>query len=241
MKLADDTYQAEIYTHEEPVGKEEDKKYAQPGAASAAAMRRAQNIMLLNHEIRTFGIATSANVPSAAIVTPWNTADGDPVTDISVARQAVFESCGLEANVVTLPRSVFEALKKNPTIKAAIKISDKDTRWPELLAALFDVDRVIVARAIINNANEGQPLDVAEIWGASVIVAHVDDQPDLQDLQAPSFGRTFIVADEQKPLGVEVDTYVDQRISSVIIRAQQWTAEKLTGAKAGFHLKNTIQ
>jgi len=164
MKLADDVYNAEVYTHEEPVGKEEDKKYAQPGAASAAATRRGQNILLLNHETRTFQIATSADVPSADIAVAWNTADASPAEDIAAARQAVFESCGLEANVITLPRSVFEALKQNPKIKDAVKISDKDTRWPELLAALFDVDRVVVARAIINNANEGQPIDVAEIW-----------------------------------------------------------------------------
>lgn len=74
-----------------------------------------------------------------------------------------------------------------------------------------------------------------------MIVAHVDDQPDMQDLQSPSFGRTFIVADAQRPDGVEIDSYTANRIGSTVIRAQQWTAEKLTAPKAGYHLKNTIQ
>jgi hypothetical protein len=239
-KLADDTYSAEIYGHEEPVSYEENAKYARFNAALEAGTRRAENVILLAHEIRAQQMATAASVPGAALSIPWTDSTSDPVTDVNAARKAVFYGCGLEANLITLPRAVFEALKLHPKIKEKIKISGTDSRWPQMLSALFDVDRVVVARALVNNANEGQTISAAEIWGASVIVAHVDDQPEAQDLQAPSFGRTFIVAGDATPLGVQVEHYDVPKIKSLIIRASQWTDEKITAPKAGYHLKNVL-
>jgi hypothetical protein len=252
-RLASDLYACELYGHEEPVGDPENKKYARPGAALAAATRRAEMIIMLGHEIRVQAMTTDASVPSAAIAVPWKDGASDPVGDVTTARNAIFGASALEANVIAMSRSVYEALKAHVAIKAAIKLSDSDARWPALLAALFDVDRLIVARAVVNNAQEGQAIQVSEIWAGSVVVAHVDTN---EDFEAPSFLRTFMVVDkpeqaddletvtkqilspgEAEMEGVNVELYRQENISSTIVRAEQWTAEKLTAPGCGFVLK----
>jgi hypothetical protein len=128
-------------------------------------------------------------------------------------------------------------LKRHPKIQAIIKISDGDSRWPALLAALFDVDKFAVAKGAVNMANEGQAFSLSEVWAANVVLAHVDS---TEDLQAPSFGRTFIVTDEESPDGISVETYDEEVISSLAVRALQHTAEKLTGAALGYRLYGVL-
>jgi hypothetical protein len=239
-KLGSDKYNCELYGHEEPVGDEESQKYARPGAALEAATRRGMNIILLAHELRVHDLATSATVPSAVVAIPWNDPASDPLGDVNAARKGVFYGCLQEANVMTISRTVFDTLKHHPEIKDVIKISDNDARWPQLLAAYFDVDRLLVARGIVNTANEGQAVNLSEIWGEDVILAHVDDNPD-GDLKTPSFGRTFAVVDEnEKPQGVKVSYYNQTKLKSTIVRADAWTDEKIAAPNGGFRLANVL-
>src|SRR6266850_2352212 len=70
-KLSNDKYACQPYGHEEPIGHEENSKYASPGQSQAAATRRGTNIMLLRHELSAYAKATSADVPSANVAIPW--------------------------------------------------------------------------------------------------------------------------------------------------------------------------
>jgi hypothetical protein len=191
----------------------------------------------MNHERRAFQMTTSAGVPSAVADIKWNDPASSPVADTKTARKAVFDGCGFDANVMVVSRTVYEVLKQHNEIKAAIKISSEDSRWPQLLAALFDVEQLVVAKAVINNAPEGQDADVSEIWDDSVVLAHVDLS---EDLKAVSFGRTFIVADEENPSGVTVEAYRQEELKSTVVRARQMTDEKLTAPAAGFCLKDVL-
>jgi hypothetical protein len=236
-KLSNDQYNTEQWAQEEPVGLEENAKYARPGAAMQVATRRLMRIILLGHEQRTMQQATGATVPNAAVAVPWTDAGSDPLGDTTAARKQIFGATGLQANVMTCPWTVFEALKQNQQIKDMIKISDKSSRWPELLAALFDVERFAVAKGVVNNANEGQAVSLSEVWADNVILAYVDM---TEDLKSPSFGRTWIVEDERTPTGVTVEVYGDEGTKSGNVRALQQTAEKLTGPKCGFRLHGTL-
>jgi hypothetical protein len=219
------------------VSDEENGKYARKGAAEEVATRRAETIILVNHELRVKAKATSADVPKASPAVKWDDAASNPMDDVKAARKAVFDGCGFDANVMVVGREVFEALKSNLAIKDRIKISDKDSRWPQLLGVLFDVEQFVVAKARVNLAQEGQALDMGLVWGDSVILAHVDT---LEDFKAVSFGRTFIHGDEKNPLGVTVEVYRQENISSNVVRAEQMTDEKLTAPAAGFHLEDVL-
>ena len=232
-KLAGDQYWAEIYGHEEDLGQEDLEKYASPRAAQEAVARRVHRVLLLGHELRVKALATSAPVSSAAVAIPWTNPVSDPLSDVAVVRQAIFVACAREPNVMTVPRTAFETLKAHPSIKALVKISTADARWPDLLAGVFDVERFAVARGTVNAANEGQPISLTEIWEDSVMLAYVDQ---TEDLRAPSFGRTFIVTDEDNPFGVKIEAFANDPNKALMVRASQITAEKLTALKCGYRL-----
>jgi hypothetical protein len=176
-------------------------------------------------------------VPSATVATPWTDVNSDPIGDVAAARQQIFNGSSMDANVMTAAWTVYEVLKRHPKIQAIIKISDGDSRWPALLAALFDVDKFAVAKGAVNMANEGQAFSLSQVWADNVMLAHVDT---TEDLQAPSFGRTFIVTDEESPDGISVETYDEEVLSALGVRALQHTAEKLTGAMLGYRLYGVL-
>ena len=134
---------------------------------------------------------------------------------------------------MTVSRAVHETLKDHPVIKAMIKISSKDSRWRQLLAALFDVERFEVSKGVVNIANEGQADEPKRDLADNVMLAHVDF---TGDLMAPASAARSSVTDEETPDGVSVETYGEELIAAATVRASQQTAEKLTGPGCGFRL-----
>jgi hypothetical protein len=116
---------------------------------------------------------------------------------------------------------------------------------------LFDVEHLIVVKAVLNSAPEGQPLAVEEIWGDNVTLAYVDRS---EDQEALSFGRTFVwsvpeselsesetetLSDEAKT-GVRATSYMTNDQVSLVVRAEQNTDEKLCAPKAGYVLEDVL-
>jgi hypothetical protein len=235
-RLSTGNFAGEQYAIEESVGLEENQKYSSPEQAEAVAFRHTTNVILIGREARSAALATGPNVPTAAPAILWSDPNADPFSDVAVGRQAVFYGCGREANVMTAGRETFEVLKKWAMARGLIKISDSDARWPQLLAALFDVERFVVARAVSDLANDGQAPNPEQIWGDSVIIAYVDQ---LGDFHEPSFGRTFC-ADKKTNLGVTLFGYLQTNIKAGIVRAEQTVAEVLTAPAAGFHFHNVL-
>lgn len=251
-KLSNDLFACEPYGLEEPVGREENQKYGSPGASAAAAARRLFNFMLLGMEQRVNTLCTGNAVPAAAVATPWTDPNSDPLGDVKAGREQIFYASAQEANVMTVSRDVYEVLKNNPQIKGMVKLSDGDARWPQLLAALFDVERFVVARGVVNQGNEGQANNLSLIWGDNVMLAHADTSADFK---APNFGRTFSfeedlsdrevaklnsLAKDAVALGIRLSNYEEVKIASGVIRAEQITAEKITGAILGYRLHGVL-
>lgn len=237
MKLGSDTYNCREFGHEEPVDDRERKKYARSFDADRAAMRRAVNILMMNHEIRVKDKATGAGVPTAGVGTKWNAANSDPVGDVDVAKDSIQKNTGMDANTMVISRDVFTVLKEHDAVIDKIKYSEKAIITPQLLAAVFGVENLLVAGTIENTAAEGQALTPNYIWGDSVVLAHVDPTPDLM---APNFGRTFGWVGEVGSEGVLIESYRQDEIRSDVHRARQDTDEKVIGSKAGYWISDVL-
>ncbi|HEY1170238.1 MAG TPA: major capsid protein [Verrucomicrobiae bacterium] len=237
MKISSDTYNCREFGHEEPVDDRERKKYARSFDADASAMRRAMNVLMVNHEVRVKAKATGASVPTSSPSTKWDSANSDPIADIETARASIHKNTGMEANTMVVSRDVFNILKEHDIVAEKIKYSERAIITPDLLAAVFGVEQFLVAGTIENTAQEGQAATPNYIWGDSVVLAHVQDTPDLM---APNFGRTFGWVGEVGQEGVVVESYRQDVIRSDVHRARQDVDEKIIGAKAGYHLSNVL-
>jgi hypothetical protein len=135
--------------------------------------------------------AASGNGTTTA--TYWNDdANGDPYTDVSNAQTTILQNTGFEANTLLLTYPVYQALRKHPLVIDRIKYTtraDASKITPELLAASFDVDRVLVSKAVYNTSLEGTAAPVYSfVNGKNALLCHSASSPGLM---TPTAGYTF--------------------------------------------------
>ncbi len=132
-----------------------------------------------------------SGVPAGGQFTQWNEAASTPIEDIRAGRRKVLESTGLMPNVIVLGRDVFDALLDHPDIVG--RLDRGQTSGPALvnkdaLAALFELDEVMVMDAIQNTAKEGQTAVHSFIAGKNALLAYRTPRPGIM---VPSAGYTF--------------------------------------------------
>lgn len=121
------------------------------------------------------GVATG---PSATQTIFWNDdANGDPFTDIALGQTTILQNTGYEPNVLVMSWPVYQALRKHPLIIDRVKYTQPggimaEDMTPQLLARAFDVDEVLVSKAVYNTAAEGAAGTYSFIVGKSALLCY---------------------------------------------------------------------
>lgn len=123
----------------------------------------------------------------------WNDdANSDPISDIETGKITILQNTGFMPNTLVLGYPLYSALRKNPLVIDRIKYTQNaaDVRNinESMLAALFDVDRVIVSRAVYNSAAEGAADSMQFIMGNDALLCYAAPTPGLM---VPSAGYIF--------------------------------------------------
>ena len=77
----------------------------------------------------------------------------------------------------------------------------------QLVAELFEVDRLIIGKAKYNSANKNQTASYSYVWGKDVVLAYVEPQPSLEGVCA---WKTFRWRQMSTDVGYQVRTYRDE-------------------------------
>ena len=128
----------------------------------------------------------SANAPSVK----WDvyTDGSDPIGDIETGKDAIHSVIFREPNVLLLGKAVYDKLKHHPNILDRIKYVQKGVVTPELMASVFEVEKVIVGKAGYNTAKEGKAAVLSYLWGKNAILAYIEPRPGVKKF---SLGYTF--------------------------------------------------
>jgi hypothetical protein len=122
--------------------------------------------------------------------TQWDDfAGSDPVEDVEEAKELMLASTGIAPNTLVLGYRVFRKLKNHPDILDRYKYTTAQQPTEAILANLFDVDRILVARAIKNTAVEGETTTYGFVHGNSALLCYAAPRPALE---VPSAGYTFM-------------------------------------------------
>lgn len=237
-KLSDDTFLCKDYGIEEPIDNSELEVYASVFQADRSAMERALRVVAINHEIRVRDICRALSA-TASPSTKWNAASGTTIiADVQAAKNAVQASIGVDPNLMTIPRDVFNALRVAPEILERYKYTDGGQVTKAQLEALFEME-IVVAQDIINSAAEGQTASLGGIWSDEVVISY---SVPSQDIKALNFMRTFnwTAVNGSGPNGISTFTYPEDQIDSRIVRARQWTDEKVVASGAAYYLSNVL-
>lgn len=132
------------------------------------------------------GSTTGADI---AVATPWDAPGSDPVDDVQQQQEASGEKTGFTPNVLLITSQVFRALKSNAAVLDRIKYTQRGIITEDILASLFGVDKVVVARSTYNTAAKGVTDVMQYIFqGAQALLVYAAPRPALM---VPSGGYIF--------------------------------------------------
>lgn len=127
-------------------------------------------------------------VPNAGEFKQWDQADSTPIEDIREQSVAVAELTGFRPNTLVLSPHVYTALSNHADILDRIKYTQQGVVTTDILAGLFDVERVLIAWGTENIAADSADADMNFVFGKHALLAYANPAPSI--LQ-PSAGYTF--------------------------------------------------
>lgn len=130
-----------------------------------------------------------AAAPAANQFLQFDQAGSKPIQTIRARASAIGGSTGFAGNKLVMGNDVFDVLCDHPDVIDRIKYTQTAISTEQILASLFHVDEVIVAKAIQNTAKEGQANAMSRIVSPkAMLLVHAADAPSVD---TPSAGYTF--------------------------------------------------
>lgn len=230
---------------EEPVDDNEAETYRDYFVAEQVAAIRAMDAVLRNAERRVadalFNATTYAS-QKTGVSNEWDDAtNATPIDDVDAACEAVWSQCGLWPNCVVMNKHVFRNVRKCDQIIDLMKYQSKqDVRasqiTPAALAAVFDVDMVLVGDGAKNTAAKGQAISIGKIWSDEYVsVCRVATSDDIREA---CVGRTFFWPGDGAPFDGRVEEYREERVRGNVIRYRHQVQEKALHTEAAHLLEN---
>ena len=139
----------------------------------------------------TGGYASADHYTTLTASKQWDNYDSpesEPLEDILVAKEQIFDACGKEANTILLPYKVVNRLRNHPHIKELRKYTDPGLLVSGAIPPTLQDLEVVVAGAMKDEAMQGQTKSLASIWGDLVWIGFVNPAWGLKDL---TWGGTF--------------------------------------------------
>ena len=135
--------------------------------------------------------------------TKWSDyAASDPIEDIELGKETILQNTGYMPNRLVLGYKTFRRLKHHPDVVDRFKYTSPDSITEEMLARLFEVEQVVVMRAVKNTAAEGATAVMAFVTGVDdALLCYANPSPGLL---APSAGYIFSWRAISGGLGVDI-------------------------------------
>jgi len=232
-KIPSITLQLEDHTMEDVFDDEELTEQSSPIDLQTKAVNNTNDIIQLDREVSVANLAQDlATYPTGNKVTlsgtsQWSNPASTPKADIIAAREAIRSKIGRYPNTLLLGPITFTQLSEHADMVDKIKYSERGIVTPEIMAAVLDVDRVVVGKSVYANAAD----DFVDVWGKHAILAFVPESP-ARDM--PAFGYTARLAG--KPM---VMTYREEPKLNVVYNEDVWQV-LVTTAEAGYLIQDAV-
>lgn len=138
----------------------------------------------------TTGIWTGSTTATDITVSPlWSASGSTPIDDILAQMDSVHEKTGYRPNRLVLSRDVWTKLQSNADFLDRIAITRDKIVKPDLLAAVLEIEKVIIGSATRVTSAEGAATDVfAFVMQKDAMLAYAAPNPSIDQ---PSAGYTF--------------------------------------------------
>ena len=158
--------------------------------------------------------------------------NSDPIGDIRTARTTIHQNTFRKPNTIIMGKQVFDMLAEHPQIIERVKYSQLGILTEELLARVFQVEKILVGEAGYNSAAEGQSDSMSYVWGKHAVVAHIAPQVRLKQV---TLGYTFTYSQRI------VKRWRDEDREGTYVRVGNDNyVQKIVAVTAGYLIKNAV-
>jgi len=146
-----------------------------------------------------------------------DTTTSNPIPLMDTAATSILEASGQVANYAVIPHKSLLAAKNHSSIIDRIKYTSADIS-ASMIAGLFDIDQLLVPKAVIDSSAEGVAASIAPIFGDNVFVGY---KPASAGPLKPSAGYIFKNAlpmvkrwrvEERQSEAIEVNVHYDAKV-----------------------------
>ncbi len=213
------------------------------------AIEFATDRILLKREIRTSaliratvwsGIAAGGEDAEGL----WAAGAGNTfLVDVKARISTILSNTGLKPNVLLIDGGTYMSLTEESTVLDKIKYTQKGVLTAELLAAILDLEEVVVAYAVQSTAKEtkaGTEFTAARVWEQTATkgMSFLYYRAASPGLKIPSAG--YIARSALFPGGVRVTTWREESKHQDVYEAAEKIDIIAAGADLGFMWKDTL-
>ncbi len=211
-------------------------------------VRRAQDHVLLDQEIRVANLLTTtgnyaaANFTTNSGTSQWNNAAFVSTTNgahavikaqVETGKEAIRKATGgLLPNTIVIPRAVAAIMYNDPGLADLIKYSPgMNLLASDILPENLWGMKVLIPTTVYQTTNEGEAFSGSDVWGKNVVLAYVNPNPGIDALTT---GLIFRVRDWQ------VKQYRDEFTDTTIYRPSLVQTEQAVAFDCSYLIKNAV-
>lgn len=240
--LTTDSYQADVFAFHKDVGDQTRANADAPINVDREATEFVTSRIALKMETQfvanffTTSIWGTDSTPSNL----WSDyTSSDPIGDVESGKRTILSTTGYEPNTLVLGYDVFIQLKNHPDLVDRIKYTSSNVLTEDVMASLFGVPRVLVAKSVRATNNEGGAEAYAFNYGKNALLTYAAPSAGL--LQ-PSGGYVMSWTGVSQGLGATIGT---SRIRMESFKADRIEAEvafdmKVIAADLGFFFDSCV-
>jgi len=250
--ITTETYYADVYAIHKDVGDQTRANADAPINVDREAAEFVTHRLLTRREIQfvndfmkggvwgeTASGVSSAS-PSTGEFTQWSDyTNSDPIEDIEEGKASILSVTGFEANTLVLGYDVFRQLKNHPDLVDRIKYTSSQTITEDMLARMFDIERVLVSKSVKATNAEGATDAYSFTTGKTALLAHVASSPGLL---TPSAGYTMQWSGVSQGLGATIGTssFRLESLRATRIEAELSFDNKVVAPDLGYFWKDAV-
>ena len=248
--ITTDTYYADVYAIHKDIGDQTRANADAPINVDREAAEFVTHRLLTRREIQFVNdfmttskwgtdVAGVAASPTTGQTIQWSDyTNSDPIEDIEEGKAKILSTTGFEANTLVLGYDVFRQLKNHPDLVDRIKYTSSQTITEDMLARMFDIERVLVSKSVKATNAEGASAAYSFTTGKTALLAHVAPNPGVL---TPSAGYTFSWTGVSQGMGLTIGTssFRLESLRATRVEAELAFDNKVVAADLGYFW-NTI-
>ena len=161
----------------------------------------------------------------------WDNVNSTPIEDVRARKLVIAQNTGYQANTLVLGPNVYMKLVDHPDIIDRVKYTQRGVITPDILAAVFDVERVLILWATNTSSADGAASPTYSfIAGKNALLCYTPSAPGLM---VPAAGYTFTWSDFGTPNGPTIFRYRREPIRSDTVEAHWAFDAKVIGKPLG--------